>query len=653
MSWIISNNSIKEYDYYNQNIIFYRDDFTATAVIDDEKKTIIGYLELFNSSKGVENKDDKIFYLGETKDGKIDGKGIWISYIDSKIIDISYSDLNNFEKTKSTLISKSFDDQFISYAYINNEFTAMNSGRNITAPPKLVVQNLKFSDENNNNLIEANESSEISFTLSNQGMGPAYGVSVNLSDKKNVNGLKFSKRKYFKILKPDQFIDIKLQINSEMNLITSEAGFEIDISEENGFDLDKIPVDIQTQAFIEPSIEISDYQFISNSGVVKNGEISTLQLVVQNTGQGVGENIKLILKMPNSNVLSINEKLLTIDKLLPGESKQYDFDFVTNNRFDLERLVITGEVIEKYKRYGTSREMSVEMGQDVSNIIAYRPEVIMDRKKIEIQKIRLISDIDVNIPVNQKVDNRYALIIGNEDYKSYQTTLSSEQNVDYAVNDATVFKNYALNTLGVKEENMFFLTNATSGQMSQEIERVSKIVSKIGKDAELIVYYAGHGYPDEINKVPYLIPVDISASNLDRAIKLDDFYTSLSSTNASRVTVFLDACFTGGGRSMGLYASRGIKVRPKTGVLKGNLVVFSASSSDQSSLPYHEEKHGMFTYHLLKKLQETKGDINLGELSEYLEDEVSIQSLKVNKADQEPTVNISNQVTNLWKNWRF
>ena len=263
------------------------------------------------------------------------------------------------------------------------------------------------------------------------------------------------------------------------------------------------------------------------------------------------------------------------------------------------------------------------------------------------------SPVDVDIPVNRKVDNRYALIIGNEDYKSYQSTLSSEQNVDYAVNDATVFKKYCENTLGVKEENMFFLTNATSGQMSQEIERVSKIVSKIGEDAELIVYYAGHGYPNERTKVPYLIPVDISASNLDRAIKLDDFYSSLSSTNASKITVFLDACFTGGGRSVGLYASRGIKVRPKTGVLKGNLVVFSASSSDQSSLPYHQEKHGMFTYHLLKKLQETKGDINLGELSKYLEDEVSIQSLKVNKADQEPTVNISNQVTNLWKNWRF
>ena len=651
----LTENQIKIVDYYNQNIIYFREDFNTTAIVDDKKNIIIGYLELGGDKSIESNKKgvDKIFYLGETKGLKIGGKGLWVTYIDSKIIDVSYSNLENNQTGESVLISKSIDDQFISYAYIDNEFTAINSGRNITAPPKLIVQNLKFSDDNSNNLIEANESSEISFTLSNQGMGPAYGVSVNLSDKKDINGLIFSKRKYFSILKPDQFIDVKLSINSNMNLITAEAGFEIDITEGNGFDLDKIFVDIQTQAFIEPSIEISDYQFISDSGVVKNSEISTLQLVVQNTGQGIGENIKLILKMPNNNVYPISDKILTFDKLLPGESKQVDFKFTTNNRFDLERLVIKGEIVEKYNRYGKSREMSVKMGQDVSNNIAYRPEVTMDRRKIEIEKIRLTSNIDVNIPVNSKVDNRYALIIGNEDYKSYQTTLSSEQNVDYAVNDATVFKNYALNTLGVKDDNMFFLTNATAGQMSQEIERVSKIVSKIGEDAELIVYYAGHGYPDEINKVPYLIPVDISASNLDRAIKLDDFYTSLSSTNASKITVFLDACFTGGGRSMGLYASRGIKVRPKTGVLKGNLVVFSASSSDQSSLPYHQEKHGMFTYHLLKKIQETKGDINLGELSKYLEDEVSIQSLKVNKADQEPTVNISNQVTNQWKNWRF
>ena len=263
------------------------------------------------------------------------------------------------------------------------------------------------------------------------------------------------------------------------------------------------------------------------------------------------------------------------------------------------------------------------------------------------------SFVDSNIPENKKVNNRYALVIGNEDYSSYQRTLNSEQNVDYAENDATIFKQYCLKTLCVKQDNMHFLLNATAGQMSQEIDLVSKIVSKLGPDAELIVYYAGHGYPDELTKVPYLIPVDVSASNLSSALKLSDLYSKLSDTKASKVTIFLDACFTGGGRTSGLVASRGVKVRPKEGSLSGNLIVFSASSGDQSSLPYHKEAHGMFTYHVLKKLQESEGNVSMGELSDYLVDSVSIRSLKENEKEQDPNVNISQEVIDDWINWKF
>ena len=263
------------------------------------------------------------------------------------------------------------------------------------------------------------------------------------------------------------------------------------------------------------------------------------------------------------------------------------------------------------------------------------------------------SFVDSDIPKNKKLSNRYALIIGNEDYKSMQKTLSIEQNVDYAVNDAEIFKEYALKTLGVPEENMHFLLNATSGQMFQEIDLITKIVGKIGTKAELIVYYAGHGFPDEQTKAPYLIPVDVTASNLSSAIKLEDFYTKLSSTNASKVSVFLDACFTGGGRNKSLVSSRGVKVVAKQGSLNGNLVVFSASSGKQSSLPYHDQRHGMFTYHLLKKLKDTKGSTTFGELYSYLEEKVSLESLKVNKMEQDPKINVSNQVKSQWLNWKF
>ena len=261
--------------------------------------------------------------------------------------------------------------------------------------------------------------------------------------------------------------------------------------------------------------------------------------------------------------------------------------------------------------------------------------------------------VDKNIPINSKVENRFALVIGNEDYTSSQRTLSSEQNVDYAVNDATIFKQYCLNTLGVKEGNMSFFPDATAGTMHQAIDLITKILNKVGAKAELIVYYAGHGYPDELTKVPYLIPVDVSAANLSTAIKLDDLYQKLANTNASKITMFLDACFTGGGRNSGLVASRGVKVKPKQGTLNGNMVVFSASSEEQSSLPYHDERHGIFTYFLLKKFQETKGNVTLGELSEYLDENVSIQSLRVNQKEQDPTVNTSSKVVNDWRNWKF
>ena len=271
----------------------------------------------------------------------------------------------------------------------------------------------------------------------------------------------------------------------------------------------------------------------------------------------------------------------------------------------------------------------------------------------DIVTIELGSEVDKNIPTNPKVNHRYALIIGNEDYSSYQSGLSDEQNVDFAENDAYIFKEYALNTLGVKEENLYYLINATSGQMKQKIKLLSKILNEIGSEAELIFYYAGHGYPNELTKIPYLIPVDISANDLDNAINLSDLLTTFSESKANKITVFLDACFTGGARSQSLVSSRGVKIRPKQENLLGNLVVFSASSETQSALSYYEQSHGMFTYFLLDKLKSSKGYCSYFELSEYLKKNVSLWSLKVNEKEQNPEVNASENIYNFWGDWRF
>lgn len=264
------------------------------------------------------------------------------------------------------------------------------------------------------------------------------------------------------------------------------------------------------------------------------------------------------------------------------------------------------------------------------------------------------SDIDINIPVIAKPNpDRFALIIGNEDYSSKQKEINTEANVEFARNDATIFKEHAIKVLGIPEENITFLLDATLGEMSQAIDKMSKIIKVTEGTAEVFVYYAGHGLPDENTKEAYLIPVDVNGTNMNYAINLNNLYSKLTEFPSKRVTIFLDACFSGGARNQGLLSARGVKVKPKEGTLKGNLVVFTASSGEQSSLPYKAKNHGLFTYFLLKKLQDSKGDITYKELSEYLNKSVKLNSILINDKEQLPQTNISTEIQNQWMNWSF
>jgi uncharacterized caspase-like protein len=273
---------------------------------------------------------------------------------------------------------------------------------------------------------------------------------------------------------------------------------------------------------------------------------------------------------------------------------------------------------------------------------------------IPIEKISLRSPVDVDIPyTGRTVKNRFALIIGNEDYRKFQTGLQSDQNVLFARNDALVFKEYAMRTLGVLEKHAFVLTDATRGQMSREIERITEL-AKLTPNAEIIFYYAGHGLPDLETYESYLVPVDVTASNLDDAIKLRDLYSKLASSKASKIIVILDACFSGGGRGEnGLLAARTVKIRPKSDIVEGNIVAFTATSGKEVSLPFESQSHGLFTYYLLKKLQETEGSITLDELGQHLENEIPKASLLENGVLQRPQVLVSPELDEKWMSWKF
>ena len=57
----------------------------------------------------------------------------------------------------------------------------------------------------------------------------------------------------------------------------------------------------------------------------------------------------------------------------------------------------------------------------------------------------------------------------------------------------------------------------------------------------------------------------------------------------------------------------------------------------------------MFTYYLLRKLHDTKGDVTLGELSDYVTAEVSRRAFADTNKQQTPKVSPSQSLGDIWR----
>ena len=519
-----------------------------------------------------------------------------------------------------------------------------------TSPPNLVISNIVFNDQfgNNNAMLDANEKAELKFTISNEGTGEAYNLKVITKELNQIRGVVFEDEKNIGSILPGNKLNVTIPIQGLFQLETGKVEFEINVKEANAFDADGFLISVNSHKFKNPQIVISDFKFTTNAdGKIKLGSTSQLNVLIQNKGQGNAKNIKVSFTPPE-NVLSTEDLIFHINSLKPNEKKLIVYEFFTNKKYIGNEIPIIVEVTESYNKYGEKQTLTVSLDQTLTKT----KEIIVEAKSdqdIVIDDISLTSDVDKNIPTTEEIDlNKFALIIGNEDYSSFQEGISSEMNVEFAINDASIFKEYCIKTFGVPKQNIIFLSNATAGQMNQAIDKISKLIEVKNGKAKIIVYYAGHGLPNEETKEPYLIPVDVSGTNINSAIKLNDLYLKLTEFPSEIVTVFLDACFTGGGRDAGLLAARSVKIKPKNNNLNGNLVVFTSSSSDESSMAWNEKQHGMFTYFLLKKAQETKGSFTFSELDVYLKENVKLESIRTNSKNQNPKVYISETLENNW-----
>ena len=282
--------------------------------------------------------------------------------------------------------------------------------------------------------------------------------------------------------------------------------------------------------------------------------------------------------------------------------------------------------------------------QEIVNQDGSRMNRARKTNHLQAQAGNLRSDVDIDIPVSKaKQEKTFAVIIANENYEE-------EVNVEFALNDGVAFSQYCTKTLGIPQENVHVRQDATLNNILAEISWMQNIAKAYGDEARFIFYYAGHGVPDESNGTAYLLPVDGKSSILATGYSIGKLYDQLHALGSQNVTVVMDACFSGSKRGEGMLASaRGVAIKSKAEAPKGNMLVISAAQGNETAYPYREKRHGLFTYFLLKKLQETKGNTTFGELFDYVRTQVAQKSIVVNEKSQTPSVNASGELTSTWK----
>lgn len=291
----------------------------------------------------------------------------------------------------------------------------------------------------------------------------------------------------------------------------------------------------------------------------------------------------------------------------------------------------------------TATNVEVHFDPITANMLASNENA--NKQTVQQQNVKLgTSDVDENIPENPTSNTKtFAVVIANQNY-------SNVAGVPLALNDGLAFSKYCEKTLGMPAENVRYYADASYGTMLRAMRDIKNIASAFNGDINIVFYYAGHGIPNESTKDAYLLPTDADGTQTEGCYSLNKLYAELGSTKAKEIVVFLDACFSGSKREEGMLASaRGVALKAKQEDPRGNMVVFSAASGDETAFPYSAKGHGLFTYYLLKKLQETKGDVSLGELESYISENVKQQSVVINRKVQTPTATPSTSLAAGWK----
>ncbi|OIO20381.1 MAG: hypothetical protein AUJ54_05520 [Ignavibacteria bacterium CG1_02_37_35] len=453
-------------------------------------------------------------------------------------------------------------------------------------------------------------------------------------------------------INPGEELTTNIQLVANNKIQTGKIKFTFKIIEKTGFDLEPEKVIIvPTREFQPPKLVIVDYAIDDQNRNLKveKREIVDVTIRIQNQGETPSYGTKATLKL-GENVLAVDARdLYDFGDINAGEFKDIKASIVTNTRAtEVVLNVGVSEATNKSTAYKT-----INLPFDV--VQKKVDEIVIEQKNLPsfVSATSFLSKLDLaeNIPVAKvRNNNAVAVIIGNKNY-------SRAPDVDFALNDAALVKNYVITALGYDKDNIIYVEDASQSDFGiifgNDQNYKGKLFDYTRKDvSEVFIYYSGHGAPDTDTKKGFLVPVDCDPNRVSlNGYGLSTLYSNLDKISKEKslkhITVVVDACFSGTSSAGSLLSNISpIYITTENQTLTTpNSAVFTSASGDQVSNWYTEKKQSLFTYFFLKGLKgeadlDKNGEITTKELYQYTADEVNgvpYWARRINQRTQTPT----------------
>ena len=232
-------------------------------------------------------------------------------------------------------------------------------------------------------------------------------------------------------------------------------------------------------------------------------------------------------------------------------------------------------------------------------------EVLLDNQKY----IRIESDsapenknkVTKTILNQPNINKTIAIIISIENYAPRPENQISS--VKYATNDAQLFREMLINSMGVEAQDIYMITDDEALKSNLEYE-MTGLFNSLTESYRLVFYYVGHGFHNGITN--YLSTYDMHQRNIaETAISLRKVLLDpLHKSKCENALIFIDAC---------AQSFKDENERSQiTNIIEDDLVsftsafphyaVFLSCHPGESSYSSDILKNGIWTYHLVNAI---------------------------------------------------